>query len=117
MFGGTGAPIESAPLITGKPLRRVILFNIKAENGDFTFWRATQTPETRYYITARTQNTTFPTFALNVLSARQGVPVISKTFLKVVLDACETGRVEYDNMKTYTAFIENLPKRRNRDVR
>ncbi len=92
--------------IEGKPLHRIILWNITDGTNSLTFWK---TRTELFYITARTTNACFPTYTFNLKQCGEGVNIIPKSFKNMMLQAFERGKVEFDTAQSFEIFRDMIP--------
>lgn len=92
-----------------KPLPRYVMFNITDGTNILTLWRVKN--ESKYYITEKSKGTTYKTFSFNNKVCGVGINLIPNLLAEQILNIFDNDMIEFDTSKTYSLFIEMIPKR------
>lgn len=95
--------------INGKPLPRFILFNLSDGENNLTFWK---TRFNIFYVTERTNNKTFPTYAFDLRKCGIGVKLATNIIQRILNNCIDNDLIEFDNAKSYSIFINMLPNKK-----
>ena len=96
--------------IDGKPLQRCIVYNLTDGVNALTYWK---TREGIWYLTDRTSNISFPTFALNLKQAGDGVRLLPDSYRRQLLTTFEAGQIQFDDARSFEIFINMIPNTRS----
>lgn len=109
----TGLPFKNTDIkiANRKAEHRFILYNLTGAGENLTYWK---TRSGTMHITARTKNTTFPTFAFELRECHDGVRLLPTEYATRLVAAYESGRIAFENTKVYESFMRLLPNKKAR---
>lgn len=96
--------------IEGKPKHRFILYNLTDGQEHLTVWG---TREDVRYITARSDNITFPTYTFSLKLCGEGVRLLPDSYRRSILKIFESGKIEFDNARSFEIFLGMIPNKQN----